>query len=400
MSQDITPGTVVPLPVDFREVIRGRIRETIETVLEEELSLALSAARSERTESRSGYRNGSIVREVVTEYGARKVRVPRGRVQRGDGSTEWRSSILPRYQRRTKRVDEAILNCYFGGTNSRRIRKALSPLLGDLHLSKSSISRLVVKLKGHFDSWRSRDLSNEQYVHVYFDATNLPIRLARRVVKVPVLVALGVRPDGEKSLVALEVARSESGAAWSSVLRSLSNRGLVPPALVIVDGHVGLRNAVAESWPATKIQRCTLHKWTNLKSKAPKHAHGELKRDYDAIVYADDLKSAIAARAAFIRKWTALSKEVVRSLEEPGDDLLTFFEFPKSQWKCLRTTNPIEGINSAFKRRTKTQGAFTNEDAALVLLYGLFATGQINPRKIDGWKDLPDLETLRLKDVA
>ena len=101
-----------------------------------------------------------------------------------------------------------------------------------------------------------------------------------------------------------------------------------------------------------------------------------------------------------MKKWTLLSKEVVRSLEEAGDELLAFHRFPKSQWKCLRTTNPIECVNGAFRRRTKTQGAFTNEDSALVLLYGLFATEQIQLRKIDGWKDLKEVTLPGLRSVA
>ena len=84
----------------------------------------------------------------------------------------------------------------------------------------------------------------------------------------------------------------------------------------------------------------------------------------------------------------------------PGEELLTFYRFPKSQWKCLRTTNPIERINGEFRRRTKTQGAFTNESSALTLLYGLFALGQINLRRIHGWRDMPLVAKMNWKEVA
>jgi transposase-like protein len=401
MTQDITSTKVVPFPFDSREVIRGRIRETIEEVLREELAQALAAKPSERTDNRVGYRNGFIERQVVTEYGSRALKIPRGRIHEGDGScSEWRSEVLPRYQRRTKRVDEAILGCYFAGANSRRIRKALAPLLGERNLSKSAISRLVRKLKVRFEAWRTRDLSGELYQYLYLDATNLPVRLARRVVRVPVLVVIGVRPDGNKALVSLQIARSESTAAWRSMMDDLVGRGLLPPSLVVVDGNAGLRRALEEVWPRTPVQRCTKHKWENLRSRAPKHAHGEMKRDYDAIIYAENLERAFLARRSFVGKWSPISKEAVRSLEEAGDELLAFYRFPKSQWKCLRTTNPIEGVNSAFKRRTKTQGAFTNEESALVLFYGLFATEQIQLRKIDGWKDLKEVNLPRLQSVA
>ncbi len=73
--------------------------------------------------------------------------VPRGRIVESDGSSsEFRSQALPRYARRTREVDEAILGAYLAGANTRRIRKALAPLLGDEHLSKSAVSRVASRI--------------------------------------------------------------------------------------------------------------------------------------------------------------------------------------------------------------------------------------------------------------
>ena len=77
---------------------------------------------------------------------------------------------------------------------------------------------------------------------------------------------------------------------------------------------------------------------------------------------------------------------VVTSLREGGDELLTFFRFPKTQWKTLRTTNTIERLHEEFRRRVKTQGSLPSEDAAVVLLFSLVASGQIKLRRIDGWQ--------------
>ncbi|HJZ71823.1 MAG TPA: transposase, partial [Vicinamibacterales bacterium] len=79
---------------------------------------------------------------------------------------------------------------------------------------------------------------------------------------------------------------------------------------------------------------------------------------------------------------------VVTSLREGGEELLTFFTFPKSQWKTLRTTNTIERLHEEFRRRVKTQGSLPTEDAALVLLFSLVASGQIKLRRIDGWRKI------------
>lgn len=378
-----------------RDEIRLRVRRAIEEVLDEELEVTLGARRYERTEGRTGFRNGSQRRTVVTEQGPIELTIPRGRVTGEDGrSHEWRSEVLPRYQRRTAQVDEAILGAYLAGAGTRRIRRALEPLLGETALSKSSISRIVGRLKKLFDEWNQRDLSGEHYAVIYLDAIRLPIRMARRVVKVPVQAALGVTADGQKVLISLYISASESTAAWTSGLRDLVDRNLPAPTLLVIDGCKGLRAAVRDAWPQALVQRCTKHKLENLLAKAPKHSHGELTRDYRAITHASSASAASVAYAAFLKKWRAILPSVAACLEEAGHELITFTRFPKSQWKSLRTTNVLERVNGEFRRRTKTQGSFRHEQSALTLLFGLIAMGQIRLRKIDGWRDLSRWEEI------
>jgi transposase-like protein len=111
--------------------------------------------------------------------------------------------------------------------------------------------------------------------------------------------------------------------------------------------------------------------------------------DFHRIVYAESLSAARGAFTAFERKWPTRCPGVVRSLQEGGEELLSFFQFPKSQWKTLRTTNVIERLHEEFRRRVKTQGSLPSEDAALVLLFGLVASGQIRLRRVEGWRQIP-----------
>lgn len=92
-----------------------------------------------------------------------------------------------------------------------------------------------------------------------------------------------------------------------------------------------------------------------------------------------------------MKKWSALCAPVAASLEEAGLDLLTYYELPKSMWKSLRTTNAIEILNHEIRRRTKAQASVGSEDAALTLLCGLVASGEIQLREIDGHRELPSL---------
>ena len=376
---------VTPLRVELRDLLRAKILKTVEEILDEELSAVLGCRRHERTEDRRGYRNGKQERRITTELGPATLRVPRGRIRQGDGSTtEFESEVLPRYARRTRRVDEAILGIYLAGANTRRIRKALQPLLGTEHLSKSAISRVVARLKAHFLRWQERDLSAERYPILYLDGLNLKVRLARRVISVPVLAVLGVAPDGRKQLVALRLAVSEASACWVGLITSLQKRNLSDPLLLVTDGHAGLRKAL-ESWSSAKVQRCTVHKLRNLLDHCPVHARGEMKRDYAAIVRARDGIAAREAYDAFVLKWRALCPSVAESLEEAGPKLLTFYEFPKAMWKSLRSTNTLENLNREFRRRTKTQASFSSESAAVTLLYSLVAFGQIRLHRITGY---------------
>ncbi len=287
---------VIRLRQDISSLLRRRVLEAVESVLEEELSEALGTGRYERSEERRGYRNGHETRRITTELGPQTLEVPRGRIVEDDGrAREFQSRVVPRYARRTRKVDEAILGAYLAGANTRRIRKALEPLLGSEHLSKSAVSRVAARLKVQFAEWSERDLSEERYAILFLDGFHLKVRMARRVVSVPVLAALGVAPDGTKRLVALELAVSEAEASWSRLVSDLERRGFASPVLIVSDGHRGLAKAI-EAWPQAQVQRCAVHKWQNLVKHCPAHAQRELKRDYDRIVYA---KSGLAAREAY-----------------------------------------------------------------------------------------------------
>jgi len=394
------PATILQFRQDIEAQLRHQIREALDVALKEELAAALASERHERTDQRRGYRNGTVERTITTPTGTRIVTVPRGRLAGHAGTTrEFHSQLLPRYARRTREIDDAILGCYLAGANSRRIRIALKPLLGEQHLSKSAVSRIVARLKTLFTTWRDRDLATERYPLLFLDGFHLKVRLAGRVVSVPALAVLGVAENGQKCLVDLRIAATEAEATWGAVISSLQQRGLVAPLLLVVDGQAGLKKAL-ERWDGVRVQRCTVHKAENLQAHCPKHAHAELKRDYHRIVYSRDGLAARAAYDALVKKWSTLCPAVAKSLEEAGLELLTFYDFPKSMWKSLRSTNTLENVNREFRRRTKTQASFSAEDGALILLYGLVAFGQIQLRKIDGHEQLSSFLANEWQNVA
>jgi len=364
------------------------VRQAIEHLVGAELAAVLGPPYARGT-VRVGYRHGSKVRTITSPVGAVTLTLPRARLQaEGAGATEWQSQVVPAYARRMRQVNEAVLQAYLCGANTRRIRGALKPLLQGRALSKSAISRIVQGLKAQLEAWRTRTLADLDLVALYLDGFHLRVRLGGRVSPVPVLAVLGVQRSGQKVLVHLSLRGSESTDAWAAVCEDLAARGVHAPQLCVIDGSKGLRAGVERTWPTVAIQRCTVHKLRNLLTHAPRRLHDELRLDYHAIVFAEDGGAARRAYTAFLKKWSQGCPGAAKSLEEAGVELLTFFRYPQSQSKSWRTTNSIERLYLEFRRRVKTQGSFPTADAALALLYGLVASGQIVFRKLEGWQDM------------
>ena len=370
--------------------MRRRIRETIEVIVEEELEIALGAEKSARVgATRQGYRHGTRERTLTTSLGPTTFEVPRARLVTAAGTTtEWRSRTVARYQQRTARVDEALLGVYLAGTNTRRLKGALAPLLRGGPLSKDAVSRLVGRLRDDFDTWRSRDLADEDIRYVFLDGWFPKVRLGGKRARVPVLVTLGVRGDGQRVVLDLRLAGEESAASWGEVITSLVARHLRRPVLAVVDGNPGLLAALQSHWPGLAVQRCTAHKLRNLQAKAPARLREELTEEYRRMIYAETVPAVEHARTRFTKKWQLRCPAVVESLKEAGDDLFTFLRFPAAQWKALRTTNALERINEEFRRRTKTQASLPGQDAVLLLLFGLLRSGQVKLRALVGYQEM------------
>jgi transposase-like protein len=378
----------------IEQAMRLRIRDTIEALVKEELDAALGAPKSVRVgEQRQGYRHGTRERTLTTSLGPALFAMPRARVLQADGRrTEWRSETVRRYERRTTRVDEAILGVYLAGGNTRRIKGALAPLLRGGPLSKDAVSRLVGRLREDFDTWRTRDLADEDIRYAFMDGWYPKVRIGGRRERVPVLVTLGVRATGERVVLDLRLVGEESAASWTEVVARLTARHLARPVLAVIDGNPGLITALRSHWPGIEIQRCTAHKLRNLQSKAPARLREELTEDYRRMIYGETVAIVHQERTRFTKKWQLRCPPVVESLKEAGDELFTFLRFPASQWKALRTTNALERINEEFRRRTKTQASLPGHDAVVLLLFGLLRSGQIKLRVLDGYRDLKEVK--------
>jgi putative transposase len=379
--------------------LRDRVREFIQAMIEAELEAALSRPRyarrpkeaSENADGASGitgHRHGHRSRSLLGTFGRVEIAVPRARLATAEGkTTEWKSTALRAYQRRTKRADSLIAGAYLAGTNTRRVRRALSAVFGGA-VSKDTVSRVWRKVKGDWDAWNARSLAEEPIIRVILDGTVVRVRLDRKATSIVLLVVLGVRDDGQKVLLAVKNMGGETSEAWRAVLDDLVRRGLHKPEFLIVDGGSGLEQALVALWGDVPTQRCTVHKHRNLLAHAPQRLHEEVSADYNDMIYAASAAEIEERRRAFIRKWRLKCTAVADSLEEAGDRLFTFTRLPLNQWKSARTTNAIERLHEEFKRRIKTQTVLPSAETAAMLFWALLAAGQITMRKVDGWQTL------------
>jgi putative transposase len=379
--------------------LRERVREFIQAMIESELETALARPRYGRRPTAdvqngdgpkgiSGHRHGHRSRSLMGTFGRVEIAVPRARLESAAGkTTEWKSSALRAYQRRTKQADSLIASAYLAGTNTRRVRRALSAVFGGA-VSKDTVSRVWRKVKGDWDAWNARSVAEEPIIRLILDGTAVRVRLDRKATTIVLLVVLGVREDGQKVLLAAKNMGGETSEAWRAVLDDLIKRGLRKPEFLIVDGATGLEQALGALWADVPTQRCTVHKHRNLLAHAPQRLRDEVSADFNDMIYATSAAEIEVRRRAFVRKWRLKCKAVADSLEEAGDRLFTFTRLPISQWKSARTTNAIERLHEEFKRRIKTQTVLPSAETAAMLFWALLAAGQITMRKVDGWQTL------------
>ena len=325
--------------------LRDRVRELIQTMIEGELEAVLSRPRYARQPkadpendgagSITGHRHGHRSRSLLGTFGRVEIAVPRARLDTAEGkTTEWKSTALRAYQRRTRQANSLIVGAYLAGTNTRRVRRALAAVFGGA-VSKDTVSRVWRKVKSDWDAWNARSLAEEPIVRVILDGTVVRVRLDRKATSIVLLVVLGVRDDGQKVLLAVKNMGGETSEAWRAVLDDLVRRGLHKPEFLIVDGGSGLEQALVALWGDVPTQRCTVHKHRNLLAHAPQRLHEEVSADYNDMIYATSAAEIEERRRTFIRKWRLKCKAVADSLEEAGDRLFTFTRLPPTNGRAL-----------------------------------------------------------------
>ena len=342
-----------------REAVAQLLRGRMDQVIDEHLERMAALGQADR-------RNGCYTRWLLTELGDLELAVPRTR-------TFSALRVVRAYARRAKDVDRMILACFLLGLATRKVAIALLPILGR-PVSPATVSAVAKQLDAAVAAFHRRPLKDIYRVLV-LDGVALKRKTGAGALARPVLVALGLRPDGKKEVVDFRLATAESAAQWEQFLGDLVRRGLTGERLemLCVDGGSGLLAALPTAFPNIPVQRCWAHKIRNVLNKVRKPDQAAVKAGLHRIMNATILPVAWSAARRFADRWQDTYPKAVACLRADLADLLTCFRYPSlAQRKTVRTTNAIERRFREVRRRTRPMGTFQDRTSMERILFAVF----------------------------
>ena len=346
------------------ELTRTGARMMLQIAIEEELLAFLDRDYYERRTTQKGFRSGYKPRTIKTGCGDIQINMPQIR----GADLPFHSNIIPPYLTRMKEIEETIPLLYMHGLSTRRVKKAVGKFLGKRGLSHQNIIRVSNKIVNEFNNWKKRELSQTAVLYLILDGIRLGVR-KNTTEKEAILIAWAFLEDGSRELIGVSLGNQESYSSWKYFLDDLLKRGLNEPLLTVIDGCPGLIKAVAEALPVSDIQRCTKHKTENVLNKVLKNDRDTVKDSLGKIFYAPTYEHALEAIEVFKKQW---GKKYPSALECLLDDIklcLSYYKYPYTHRKRIRTTNVAERSFREVKRRTKIIGRFQDETRALTMVW-------------------------------
>ena len=363
-----------PLAANLAEILTDAIQELIEA----ELTARIGAEPGERSLSRNNQRNGHRDKLVSTPAGDVTVGIPKLR----------KGSFFPELLEPRRRIDKAlwavIMTAYITGTSTRKVDDLVKALGCDSGVSKSSVSRICKNIDADVAVLRNRDLGHQPFVYLWLDATYVHVRDGGQVVSKAVVIATGLRADGYREVLGVDVGDSENETFWTDFLRSLKDRNLDGVHLVISDAHAGLKAAIRRVFQGVGWQRCRVHAMRNLLAVA-NHQHRAIVAALIRTVFAHpDPDDARTQLRIVVEQLESVAPKVAEKLEAMEDDLLAYTAFPPGHWSKIWSNNPIERLNRELKRRTDVVQIFPNPESVIRLVGALLV--EVNDEMISAEK--------------
>ncbi len=366
-SQESTPFDLMIQVLDqhgFEGMARA-IEILVNEAMKIERAEALGAQPYERTDQRRGYANGFKPKTLQTRVGKVELQVPQTR------GVEFYPKSLERGVRSERALKLAVAEMYVQGVSTRKVTKITSELCG-LDVSSSQVSRAAKLLDAELQSWRERPLG--KLLYLTFDARYEKVRHGGTVVDCAVLIAIGVLPNGKRTVLGVSAKLSEAEVHWRDFLQSLVERGLHGIEMITSDAHEGLKAARKSVFPSVPWQRCQFHLQQNATAYVPKvDMRSEVAADIRGIFNAPDANEAQRLLKIATEKYRATAPKLAEWMEKNVPEGLTVLTRPESHRRRLRTSNSLERLNKEILRRTRVATLFPNEASLLRLVSAVLA---------------------------
>jgi transposase-like protein len=338
------------------EVVRILLNEAMQI----ERSQAIEAEPYQRSERRRGYANGFKPKTLDTRLGAITFQVPQTR------GVEFYPSALEKGIRSERALKLAVAEMYVQGVSTRKVTEVMQQLCG-LDVSSTQVSRATQSLDEELKAWRQRPIGEIPYL--VLDARYEKVRHGGSVVSCAVLIAVGITPQGHRSLLGVSVSLSEAEVHWRDFIASLQDRGMHGVLLIVSDNHAGLKAAREARLPGVPWQRCQFHLQQNAGHYVPRiDMRTQVASNLRAIFNAPDRTEAERHLQIAVKKYEKSAPKLAAWMSENVPESLTIFSFPEAHRRRLRTSNMLERINKEIKRRTRVATLFPNEASLLRLV--------------------------------
>ena len=326
----------------------------------------LKAESHQRTADRQGYANGFKPKTIRTRVGEVPLRIPQTRSYHDEDGRPFYPKSLERGVRSERAMILAVAEMYCRGVSTRKVTAIVEKLCG-LEVTSTQVSRAAAELDEELEAWRSRPIGEITYL--VLDARYEKVRHGGAVVSCAVLTAIGITPDGKRSILGCSVELSEAEHHWRKFLQSLLDRGMHGMKLVVSDDHAGLKAARQAVMPGVPWQRCQFHTIQNAMAHVPKVAmRVDVARDIKRIFNADDAAEADRRLKDTVTRYQKSAPGLAGWLEANVPEAITVFGFPPGHRRRLRTNNGLERLNKEIKRRTRVATLFPNEASLLRLV--------------------------------
>lgn len=323
---------------EFETRRREDTRRMIQDQINEEFQMQIGARwhqkdSSLRQDDRNGYRHRSF--EVMNGFIPSFV-IPRAR------SIKIHYSAFGLWERVQPKVLDAMLKAYLYSRGSGSAQEIIAAF-GQSRFSRTFLQRLVRRFEASLKQYRVKKIARFwPYVFVdgmavtFYDGLNLKKRV--------VLIALGMDHQKNKEILGWVTVGSEHETAVRSLLLHLKEKGLLAPDLFITDDSKGIVAALGLEYPHVKRQLCAFHKLKNINDhlKDLSHRKKMMRQAGDIYQMSSGRHEAIERFGVFIRDWRSLEPEAVRLFKQGFERTLTYFDFPKDDWKSIYTSNAIE----------------------------------------------------------